>query len=55
MKTIITLAASAAVLASGTAPSIALTETDKALGAGSYMHVTGPENGIWTNSSERTR
>jgi len=55
MKTIIALAVSSFLLTSGATPSVALTETDKALGAGSYMHVTGPENGVWNNSSERTR
>jgi hypothetical protein len=43
----------AALTTAAAAPSLALTETDQSLGAGSYIHATGAANGVWSGRPER--
>jgi hypothetical protein len=47
MKTLITAIATAFVLIGGAATASAYSELDKALGAGAFMHPTGPAGGVW--------
>jgi hypothetical protein len=53
MKVIKVLITSLAALTASAAPSLALTETDQSLGAGSYIHATGAANGVWSERPER--
>ncbi len=55
MKTLITIAATAFVLAAGTLTASAGYELDKAVGAGSFIHPTGPQNGVWDAGEENRR
>lgn len=50
MKTFLLAAAAALVVASGASAASAASESDRSLGAGSYIHPTGPVNGIWETS-----
>lgn len=52
MKSLIATTAIAAVL-SLSPLSAQAHETDRAVGAGSYIHPTGPANGVWTSAPQR--
>jgi hypothetical protein len=47
MKVLVTAAATAIVLIGGAVTASAYSELDKAIGAGSFMHPTGPAGGVW--------
>lgn len=51
MKSLIATAAIAAVL-SLSALGTQAHETDRAVGAGSFVHPTGPANGVWDTASQ---
>ncbi len=47
MKAMIIAAVAAAALSAGTIGAQAENETDRAMGAGSYIHPNGPAKGVW--------
>lgn len=47
MRILMIAATAALALAAGAHTASAGNETDKAVGAGSYIHPTGPANGVW--------
>ncbi|MFA5958044.1 hypothetical protein [Hyphomicrobium sp.] len=53
MKALIIAAVAAAAFSGGTFSAQALEETDRAMGAGSYVNPNGSEKGAWTQSSSR--
>lgn len=55
MKTLIIAAAAAAALAAGAMSAQAQDETDRALGAGSYVNPNGSANGAWTSTASTIR
>ena len=52
MKTLIITAITALTLLSGTSATWALSETDKLLGAGSFIRQTGPVDGVWNSDRD---
>ena len=53
MKTLIIATAIAAALSVGAVSANAQNETDRALGAGAYIHPNGPSNGVWVETAPR--
>ena len=51
MKALIIAAAATAALAAGALSAQAQDETDRALGAGSYVNPNGSANGAWTSAA----
>lgn len=47
MKTLMIACLAALALTAGAFNASALTETDKAMGAGAFINPTGPVNGVW--------
>jgi len=47
MKALIIAAAATAALSAGVVSAQAQDDTDRAMGAGSYIHPNGPSNGAW--------
>lgn len=55
MKALIIAAAATAALAAGALSAQAQVETDRALGAGSYVNPNGSANGAWTSTAATIR
>lgn len=55
MKTLIIAAIATAALSAGTMSAQAQDDTDRAMGAGSYIHPNGAANGSWGTSSSAAR
>jgi hypothetical protein len=53
MKALIIAAVAASALSAGAVGAQAQNETDKAMGAGSYIHPNGPSQEVWTDSGSR--
>jgi hypothetical protein len=53
MNSFIVALAAAIVLGTSAQIASAGNETDKALGAGSYLHPNGPANGVWNTQGRR--
>ncbi len=53
MKALIIAAVAAAALSAGAFSAQALEETDRAMGAGSYVNPNGPSKGVWSQASSR--
>ena len=53
MKALIFAATAAAALSAATVGAQAQDDTDRALGAGSYVNPNGPAKGAWAESSSR--
>lgn len=51
MKALIIAAVATAALSAGAFSAQAQNETDRAMGAGSYIHPNGPSNGVWVQSA----
>ncbi len=49
MKTLIATSAIAAILSLSAVGAQAQGDTDRAIGAGGYVHPTGPTNGVWVD------
>lgn len=49
MKTLIATSAIAAILSLGAVGAQAQGDTDRAIGAGGYVHPTGPAQGVWVD------
>jgi hypothetical protein len=47
MKLLIIAIVATSAFATGTLNAFAGTELDRAMGAGSFLHPTGPANGVW--------
>lgn len=54
MKTLIVTSAIAAILALGAVGARAQSDTDRAIGAGGYIHPTGPAQGVWLDGKGTT-
>jgi hypothetical protein len=52
---IIASVVAAAALSGGAVSAQAQDETDRTMGAGSYVNPTGPANGVWAGSASRLR